>query len=215
MKQIGHAFGGTVNDVVLTAITLGYRDLLLAQGDDPAEVVVRSLVPVSVRGSDGAHALDNRVSAMLLDLPVDEEREIELFGEMHNRMAELKGSHMAEAGDLVTGLGDLAPPVLISSLTRLGVLAQRGITQRSVTTVTTNVPGPQFPLYCLGREMLEYLPFVPISYGVRVGTAILSYNGRVAFGLTGDYDSAPALETLADGIVAGMERLGAYRSDPA
>ena len=63
--------------------------------------------------------------------------------------------------------------------------------QHSLNTVTTNVPGPQFPLYCLGHEILEYRPFVPISHGLHVGTAILSYRGKLFFGVTGDYDCAP------------------------
>ena len=73
-----------------------------------------------------------------------------------------------------------------------------GHPQRSLNTVTTNVPGPQFPLYCLGRRMTEHLPFVPIGPGLRVGTAILSYDGQLAFGVTGDFDSAPDVEIVAD-----------------
>jgi diacylglycerol O-acyltransferase len=80
-------------------------------------------------------------------------------------------------------------------------------TQRSVNTVTTNVPGLQFPLYCLGREMLEYYPYVPLSHGVRVGTAVLSYNGRLAFGITGDFDTAPDVDALAGTIKAGIKEL--------
>ncbi|MCP4435603.1 MAG: wax ester/triacylglycerol synthase family O-acyltransferase [Actinomycetia bacterium] len=207
IKDVGHTLGGTVNDVVLTAITLGYRDLLVAHGDDPRDVVVRSLVPVSVRDEAGEGVLDNRVSALLLELPVDDDEPLELFAEVRRRMGDLKGSHMAEFGAAFQEAGDLAPPAVIASLTRLGTLSQHRLTQRSVTTVTTNVPGPQFPLYCLGREMLEYMPFVPIMHGARVGTAILSYNGRVCFGLTGDYDSTPKLDVLADGIVRGIDRL--------
>ncbi len=129
------------------------------------------------------------------------------FERVHRDMRELKGSHMAEAGEFVTDIGNLAPPPIVGAISRLGLLSQHTVTQRSVTTVTTNVPGPQFPLYCLGSELLEYLPFVPISYGVRVGTAILSYNGALAFGATGDWDSAPDVEILVDGIVAGVDRL--------
>ena len=79
--------------------------------------------------------------------------------------------------------------------------------QRSVNTVTTNVPGPQFPLYCLGREMVAYYPFVPLSVGVRVGTAILSYNGQLAFGVTGDFDTAPDVDVLARSIADGITEL--------
>lgn len=207
VKRIGKALGGTVNDVVLAAVTHGYRQLLERRGDDPDTTVVRSLVPVSVRGSDAEGVPDNRVSALLLELPVAVTDPIERLHTVREGMVELKGSHMAEAGEIVTDLGNLAPPVVVGSVSRLGLKVQHRITQRSVTTVTTNVPGPQFPLYCLGREMLEYFPFVPISYGVRVGTAILSYNGHLAFGITGDYDSATDIGVLADGVVAGVQEL--------
>jgi hypothetical protein len=76
-----------------------------------------------------------------------------------------------------------------------------------VNTVTTNVPGPQVPLYFAGREMLEYLPYVPLSYGVRVGVAIISYNGRIVFGVTGDYDTVPDIDVVCDGIQEGMAEL--------
>jgi hypothetical protein len=79
--------------------------------------------------------------------------------------------------------------------------------QRSIDTVTTNVPGPQFPLYCVGRRMVEHRPFVPITHGVRIGTAILSYDGLLSFGVTGDYDTAPDVDVVARGIVTGIEEL--------
>jgi diacylglycerol O-acyltransferase len=79
--------------------------------------------------------------------------------------------------------------------------------QHSINTVVTNVPGPQHPLYLAGREMLEYLPYVPISHGVRVGIAIVSYNGRLAFGITGDFDTAPDIDVVAHGIEDAIAEL--------
>jgi diacylglycerol O-acyltransferase len=215
VRDIRQTLGGTVNDVVLAAVTGGYRRLLEGRGDDPATTEVRSLVPVSVRGTDAHGVPDNRVSGLLLDLPVEVEDPVDRLVEVRRRMSELKGSHIAEAGELVTEVGNLAPPVVVRAVTRAGMRTQRLMTQRSITTVTTNVPGPQFPLYCLGREMLEYLPFVPISHGVRVGTAILSYNGRLAFGVTGDLDHAPDVDVLAAGIVDGLDELRAAAGDAA
>ena len=80
--------------------------------------------------------------------------------------------------------------------------------QRSVHTVTTNVPGPQYPLYALGRQMIEYLPFVPLSQGVRIGVAIVSYNGQVRFGVTGDYDTVPEVDWFCQRIEAAIAELG-------
>jgi diacylglycerol O-acyltransferase len=89
--------------------------------------------------------------------------------------------------------------MVVGPATRFAMRTLHRLPQRSVNTVTTNVPGPQFPLYCLGREMLEYRPYVPISHGVRVSTAILSYNGRLSFGVTGDEETAPDVAVLAMG----------------
>ena len=122
-------------------------------------------------------------------------------------MQELKASHMSEAGEVVVRMGNLAPPMLVGPIMRAGNRLLAQMPQRSVNTVTTNVPGPQFPLYCLGREMLAYHPYVPLSHGVRVGVAILSYNGQLAFGVTGDYDSAPDVDVLAEAIPTGFEQL--------
>ena len=80
-------------------------------------------------------------------------------------------------------------------------------------TVTTNVPGPQYPLYALGREMIEYLPFVPLSQGVRIGVAILSYNGQVRFGVTGDYDTVPEVDWFCQRIEAAVQELAELARD--
>jgi diacylglycerol O-acyltransferase / wax synthase len=147
------------------------------------------------------------VSAFLYDLPVHLADPVERLRVVREEMHDLKGSHMADAGEAATTLGDLAPPMIVGMVTRLGSRVMHRLSQRSVNTVTTNVPGPQFPLYCLGREMLEYYPYVPLSHGVRVGTAILSYNGRLAFGITGDFDTAPDVSVLAGAIKAGVKEL--------
>jgi hypothetical protein len=107
----------------------------------------------------------------------------------------------------MTRAANLAPAFVVGVATRLGMRALHRLPQRSVNTVTTNVPGPQFPLYCLGHEMLEYYPYVPLSHGIRVSTAILSYNGRLGFGVTGDFDTAQDVGVLAIAIETGIEEL--------
>ncbi|HET6953670.1 MAG TPA: wax ester/triacylglycerol synthase family O-acyltransferase [Acidimicrobiales bacterium] len=207
VKAVGRAFGATVNDVVLTAVTGGYRELLIDRGDEVVGTVFRSLVPVSTRHEDGHGILDNRVSAMLYELPVGVADPVARLRLVQEQLGELKGSRMAEAGAVLTEIGDLAPPAAIGTASRLASWAMRRLPQRSINTVTTNVPGPQSPLYCLGREMIEYRPFVPIYHGVRVSTAILSYNGRVYFGVTGDYQTTPQVDVVADGAVRAVREL--------
>jgi diacylglycerol O-acyltransferase len=144
---------------------------------------------------------------MLLELPVHIDDPVERLRSVQAHMVALKDSHMTEAGGVVTLVGNLAPPMVVGTMTRLATRVLHRLPQRSVNTVTTNVPGPQFPLYCLGREMLAYYPFVPIMHGVRIGTAILSYNGELSFGVTGDYDTAPDVDVLAAAIASGITDL--------
>ncbi len=207
VKAIGRAVGGTVNDVVLASVSAGYRELLAERGDDPDTAVVTTLVPVSVRGPEADGVPDNRVSALLFELPVGIADPVERVHHVCAEMATLKRSHMADAGEAVETLGALAPPMVVGAVSRWATRLMHVLPQRSVNTVTTNVPGPQFPLYCLGREMVEYRPFVPIAHGVRVGTAILSYNGRLSFGITGDRDTASDVDVAARAIAADVAHL--------
>ena len=207
VQTIRKALGGTVNDVVLAAVSGGYRALLADRGGYPDTARVRSLVPVSTRAPDAHGILDNRVSALLCDLPVHVADPAERLLAVRAEMERLKASHMAEAGAWVVDIGDLAPPFVVGAITRLAMRMMHQVPQRSLATVTTNVPGPRQPLYCLGKRMLEWHPYVPISQGVRVSTAILSYAGRLGFGVTSDYDTFPDASLLARGIVHGIDDL--------
>lgn len=206
VKRVRVAFGGTVNDVVLSAVTSGFRDLLRSRGEVLDDVVIRTLVPVSVRGSDD-HSYNNQVSGMIAELPVGIADPLERLAAIREQMAALKESNQAAAGSAVFGMAEFAPPVLLSLGLRSVANVMRRMPQRSVNTVTTNVPGPQIPLYACGREMLDYFPYVPLSQGVRTGVAIMSYNGKVTFGVTGDWDTVPDLTVLTDGIERGMHDL--------
>jgi hypothetical protein len=115
----------------------------------------------------------------------------------------LKESKQAVAGEVLTSLSGFAPALLLAVGTRVAFR----IPQRNVNTVTTNVPGPQIPLYAVGRQMLEAFPFVPIAAHIRIGVAIFSYNGMVNFGVTGDYDTAPDIGVLCRGVEDGMSEL--------
>lgn len=202
VKAIRSAFGGTVNDVVLSAITGGFRDLLTARGET-TDRVVRTLVPVSVRGAEEHGTYNNRVSAMFADLPVGIEDPVERLGAVSAQLEHLKHSHEAVAGEVLVGLSGFAPAMLLS----LGLRTANRVPQRNVNTVTTNVPGPQRPLYAAGRRMLEVFPYVPLGGNVRVGVAIFSYDGALNFGVTGDYDRAPDIGVLCAGIERNMAEL--------
>ena len=208
VKRVRKVLGGTFNDVVLTAITRGFRDLLQSRGES-VDRVVRTLVPVSVRVradsglavGDGTYA--NKVSAMFAELPVGIEGPEERLHAISSQMEGLKESKEAMAGEALTSLSGFAPPMLLALGTRLATR----VGQRNVNTVTTNVPGPQFPLYVLGRRMIEAYPYVPLAGQVRIGVAIFSYDGRVTFGVTGDRDTTADLDVLSRGIERGMDEL--------
>jgi diacylglycerol O-acyltransferase len=207
IKRIRAGLGGTVNDVVLAAITSGFRDLLLSRGDPVEEdTVVRTLIPVSVRSGDD-HTPNNQVSGMIAELPVGIDDPVERLDAIRTQMQDLKGSHQADAGKALTDIANVTPPALLAFSLRTSASMLRRAPQRSVNTVTTNVPGPRVPLFACGRELLEYFPFVPLSHGVRTGVAILSYNRKVAFGVTGDWDTVPDIDVLTEGIESGMEGL--------
>lgn len=212
VKAVGKELGVTVNDVVLAVLAGAFRDLLLHRGEDPDTTVLRTLVPVSVRTEDARGVPDNRVSVILFELPVHLADPVERVRAVHEQMVERKASHMSEAGELVIRLADLAPPMVVGTLMRAATRLLARMPQRSVNTVTTNVPGPQLTLYCLGRRMLAHLPYVPLSHGVRVGVAILSYDGNLAFGVTGDRDTAADVEVLADAVPRGLDALRARRA---
>lgn len=203
IKQVRKIHGGTVNDVVLTAITRGFRDLLLSRGEPVEDRVVRTLVPVSVRSPDQRGEFNNRVSSMFADLPVGIEDPIKRLNFVRDEMNDLKQHKMAVAVEELVSLSGFAPPILLARGARM--LAR--LPQQNVQTVTTNVPGPQHTLYACGRRMVAAYPFVPLGGGVRIGVAIFSYAGRLGFGVTGDYETAPDIQVLCDGIERGVEEL--------
>ncbi|HET6875033.1 MAG TPA: wax ester/triacylglycerol synthase family O-acyltransferase [Acidimicrobiales bacterium] len=208
VKEVRHRFGGTFNDVVLALISGGFRDLLIKRSEC-VDFPLRSLVPVSVRPRDargravGDGQMANRVSAVFADLPVHLEDPVERLRVVSEQMAGLKQSQQAMAGEVLSSLSGFAPPMILSLAGRLGTK----VPQHTINTVTTNVPGPQIPLYATGRRMLKVYPYVPLGMRLRIGVAIFSYDGAVTFGVTGDYDSAPDIEVLAQGIETAMADL--------
>ena len=203
VKKVRAVHGGTVNDVVLTVIARGFRDLVLARGGEVDGRVVRTMVPVSVRAPDQKGVPNNQVSAMFAELPIGLDDPVERLTSIRAQMDGLKESKQAVAGEVLSSMAGFAPPMLLAMGTRLAARTP----QANVNTVTTNVPGPQTPMYACGRRMLEAFHYVPLSNGVRVGLAIFSYDGQLNYGVTGDYDTAPDIDVLCRGIEAGMEEL--------
>lgn len=201
--EIRAAYGCTVNDVVLTAVTLAFQELLNLRGEDPSARVVRTLVPVSVRRPDQRGHLDNRVSAILLDLPLDEIDPVLVLEVVKERMTELKAGHEAEAGELITSLGNAIPAPGLA----VGLRMAFRVPQQFLTTVVTNVPGPREELRLGDRRMIAAYPYVPIADRLRTGIAVTSYDGKLLFGITADWESTPDVDVLRDALVEAFAEL--------
>src|SRR6201998_3586157 len=203
VKAIRSALGGTVNDIVLTIVAGGLRELLQSRGENIEGDGVRVLVPVSVRQPGERGVYNNQVSAMVPTLPAGTEDPVERLLSVRAQMDRLKDSGQAVAGEVLTSLSGFAPPLLLALGGRLAARSPSLGAQPGVT----NVPGPQQPLQTIGRRLLESYPFVPLIGNVRISIAIFFYDSGLHFGVTGDYDSSSDLDVLTAGVGRSMGEL--------
>jgi len=164
---------------------------------------------VSVRADIQRGALGNRVAAMWAPLPVGIIDPAERLHEITRAMEGIKQSGQAVGAQVLTQLSGFAPPTIMAQAARLQAR------QRLFNLVVTNVPGPQFPLYMLGRQLDALFPMVPLAENTALGIALISYNGQLNFGLTADYDALADVETLAEEIRQSLDELLGAASAPA
>jgi diacylglycerol O-acyltransferase len=201
LKRIKNALGGTVNDVVLAVVAGALRRWLHARGIRTEGLELRALVPMSIRAEDEHGKLGNRIAAMRGPLPVyiaDPVRRLEAVREsMHG----VKSSKQALGAEVISRFNDFAPPTLLAQASRLN------FSTRLFNLIVTNVPGPQIPLYVLGRELEDVFPvaFLPENHALAI--AIMSYNGSIDFGLLADYDAMEDVDAIAAGIAESAEEL--------
>jgi WS/DGAT/MGAT family acyltransferase len=200
VKAVRAALGGTVNDVLLAVIAGALRELLRARGEEP-RADLRAMVPVSVRRAEARGTMGNQVAAVFCALPVGEADPVARLRRLSREMQGLKENRQAVGALALTRLGELAPPALAAQASRLEV------TSRFMNIVVTNVPGPQAPIYLLGRKLLAWYPVVPLARAQTVAIALLSYDGRIGVGLLGDADRARDLPTLARAIPGALSEL--------
>lgn len=199
LKRVKDAHGGTVNDVILSIVAGAIGKYLRARGHDTEGLELRAMVPVSVRAAEEHGALGNRISAMMASLPVWSEDPVERLHVVSEEMGDLKNSGQAVGAEILTKLTDFAPSTIVAQAARLQPA------QRFFNLVVTNVPGPQFPLYVLGRKMESIFPMVPLARRQALCVGIMSYNGQVNFGLIGDYDAMADLDSFALDLEAATE----------
>ena len=191
----------SINDVVLAACTASLRAFLIERDVPVDDLTLKAMVPVSMRSDDERGALGNRVSMVPAELPVHEADPLWRLRYVHENMAGLKQSGLAVAGDDLVQMTNYLPPTVLGMASRL--LAR----SLGVNTTITNVPGPQFPLYSMGAQLLEAFPYVGIVDGMGLTIALVSYNGTLGFGITGDRDVLPDLRLIADGVEAAVIEL--------
>jgi WS/DGAT/MGAT family acyltransferase len=203
-KRVRKAHGGTVNDVVLAAVTGALRIWLLTRGESVGpHTVVRAMVPVSIRTEHEAGRLGNRISAYFVDLPVGEPSPVVRLHRVSYAMKAHKESGQSVGAEALVALSGFAPPTIHSRAARL----VSGLSRRLFNVVVTNVPGPQFPLYAAGAAMLECYPVVPLARDQAVTVGLTSYNGGVYFGLNADRDAMPDVDVLAQCIEESLAEL--------
>jgi diacylglycerol O-acyltransferase len=200
-KVVKNAFGGTVNDVVLAVVAGGLRRWLRSRGVRTEGLELRALVPVSIRASDEHGQMGNRLAVMRGPLPVYVEDPVARLQVVRQAMDGLKESKQAVGAEVLTSVQNLAPPTILAQASRIN------FSTRLFNLLVTNVPGPQFPLYALGRELLDLFPvaFLPRDHALAV--AIMSYNGGMDFGLLGDYDAMPDLDAVGEMFLAARDEL--------
>ena len=208
-KAIKNSLGGTVNDVVLAVVAGGLGGYLRLHGASTDGMTLRAMVPVSIRADIERGALGNRVAAMWATLPVGVADPVDRLHRVSAEMKDVKQSGQAVGAEILTRLSGFAPPTIMAQAARLQAH------QRLFNLVVTNVPGPQFPLYLLGRELEAIYPMVPLAENTALGIAILSYNGQLNFGLVSDYDALADVEVFADELYASIDELAAAAGVPA
>ena len=201
VERIRFAFGCSLNDVVLATVTGAVRAYLDLQGESLRGLDFRAMVPVDTSGDRRSGELGNRLSAWILRLPVDKGDPVEHVARIRAETARLKQSSALATTELLTQVGSWLPPQLI------GLGARSATRLRPFNLVVTNVPGPPIPLYMRGARLLEGFPVVPLTDHLGLGIALLSYDGRLSWGLNGDYDLVPDLELFAELIAHAFDSL--------
>jgi diacylglycerol O-acyltransferase / wax synthase len=207
-KAVKNALGGTVNDVVLAVVTGALRAHLERRGRETEGIELKAMVPVSVRSADQRGELGNQVAAMYAPLPVGLADPLERFRTVHEALGDLKSSAQAIGAERLTQLAGFAAPTILDQAARLQSR------QRLFNVTVTNVPGPQFPLYMLGRKLSAFYPKVPLVLNTALGIAILSYDGKLFFGLLGDYDAMADLDDFAGDLSRAIDELSTAAGVP-
>ncbi|NKY32928.1 wax ester/triacylglycerol synthase family O-acyltransferase [Nocardia speluncae] len=212
IRALCAAFGVTVNDVAVAAVTGAVRSVLIAQGRDPATEHLRILVPVSTRPAEAEDGRGNVVAALTPQLPLDAATVRQRLTRVHQRVARQRATGEVEAEGLALGVAALLPTASAAAVLRFAVRYR----QQAVGALVTNVIGPQDTLTFLGRAVLDVFALPPLAMRIGLAVAVTSYHGLLRFGVLGDYDSMLSAERIAAAIEADLAEMSrcAGQSDP-
>ncbi len=197
-KRVKNAFGGTVNDVVLAVASGAIRSWMHHRGLKTEGIALRAGVPVSTRGRDEQGSLGNQLTQLVAPLPVGDPDPVSRLRTIQDAMTGLKESRQALGAEVIAGAQDFAPPTILAQSTRLN------FSTRAYNVLITNIPGPQVPLYLMGRQLDEIYPLAFLAGDRAAAIAVMSYNGIAGFGLIGDYEALPDIDVLADGLTESL-----------
>jgi WS/DGAT/MGAT family acyltransferase len=200
-KLVKNSLGGTVNDVVLAVVSGALREFLITRGVETAGLTLSALVPVSVRAEKDQGRLGNRIAVMRGCLPVGIADPVRRLAAVVAGMSALKDSRQSRATEFMLGAQDFLPPILLPLVTRVNV------SPRLFNVMVTNIPGPQMPLYVLGRELTELYPTALLQPKHPLAIAVTSYNGQLNFGLLADSETLPDVDVVAEAIESGLAEL--------
>ncbi|MBV8942257.1 MAG: DUF1298 domain-containing protein, partial [Solirubrobacterales bacterium] len=201
LRAVKQRYGATINDVVLALATSALRRWLRARGVRTEGLELRALVPVNLRSDEERGLLGNRVALLRTALPVYADEPEQQLLLVRDEMREVKRSRQLMAAQTIIGMSGFAPPTILAQASRLH------FSTRLFNLIITNVPGPQIPLYLLGRRLETIAPVAFLPSGHAVSIAVFSYHGLISFGLIGDYDRMYDLELVADGLEESLAEL--------
>jgi len=200
-KQIKDAFGGTVNDVVLAVVAGAMARFFHSRGLRVEGLDLRAAIPISVRGASDGASMGNRITQVTVPLPIYVSDPVERLRRVRREMDGIKESKQALGAKAIASAEDFAPPTILARASRLN------FSSRFYNLLVTNVPGPQFPLYVMGRELQSMFPVAFLAGDRSLAIAIMSYNGGMNFGVIGDYDALPDIDVIAQGIEDALGEL--------
>jgi diacylglycerol O-acyltransferase len=207
VKDVKDAYGAKVNDVVVSLSAGALREFLIKQGDLPDDPLV-AMIPISVRTDEQIGTFGNRISMMIVEIPTDEPDPVERLLRSHAALSKAKERHGALPADLMRNANDFIPPAIFARAAR--AITSVGASARfspHFNVTLSNVPGPPFPLYVAGAELIAHYPISVVADGIGLNISVLSYRDHLDFGIVSDREIAPDLSIIMETLRSDLKTL--------